>query len=163
MVDLDRMHVYTWDARPHPAFPADTVAWGDGPNWRLGHWLTGRIAAAPLGPTVRAILEDHGFTAHDTSALHGTIGGLVVDRVMSARDAIQPLELAFFFDTRESEGRIVFAHRAPPTPSPASRRTTSSRPAPKRRWPRSRARRRRTCPPRPSSPTLRQAVTIPRQ
>ena len=30
---------------------------------------------------------------------------------MSAREAIQPLELAFFFDTRESDGRIVFAHR----------------------------------------------------
>jgi hypothetical protein len=39
------------------------------------------------------------------------LGGLLVDRVMSARDAIQPLELAFFFDTRESGGRIVFAHR----------------------------------------------------
>jgi hypothetical protein len=30
---------------------------------------------------------------------------------MSARDALQPLELAFFFDTRESGGKVVFAHR----------------------------------------------------
>lgn len=111
MVDLTRMHVYAWDARPYPAFPADTNAWGDGPNWRLGHWLTGRIASAPLAATVQAILSDHGFDAHDAAALNGTLGGLLVDRVMSARDAIQPLELAFFFDTRESDGRIVFAHR----------------------------------------------------
>jgi hypothetical protein len=111
MVDLDRMHVYTWDARPHPAFPADTEAWGDGPNWRLGHWLTGRIASAPLGATVRAILADHGFAAHDAGALNGLLGGLLVDRVMSARETLQPLELAFFFDTRESGGSIVFAHR----------------------------------------------------
>lgn len=111
MIDLDRMHIYAWDARPYPAFPADTIAWGDGPNWRLGHWVTGRIASAPLAATVRAILADHEFTSHDAGALNGTLGGLLIDRVMSARDAIQPLELAFFFDTRESEGRIVFAHR----------------------------------------------------
>ncbi|MBX9592484.1 MAG: glycoside hydrolase/phage tail family protein [Hyphomonadaceae bacterium] len=119
MVDLERMHVYAWDARPYPAFPADAAAWGDGPNWRLGHWLTGRIASAPLGATVRAILADHAFAAHDASALNGTLGGLVIDRVMSARDAIQPLELAFFFDTRESGGRIVFAHRGAADPAAA--------------------------------------------
>lgn len=111
MIDLDRMHVYAWDARPYPAFPSDTIAWGDGSNWRRGHWVTGRIASAPLAATVRAILADHEFGSHDASALNGTLGGLLIDRVMSARDAIQPLELAFFFDTRESEGRIVFAHR----------------------------------------------------
>jgi hypothetical protein len=111
MIDLDRMHAYAWDARPYPAFPADTAAWGDGPNWRLGHWLNGRIASAPLGPAVAAILADHGFAGHDTAALNGVLGGFVVDRVMSARETLQPLELAFFFDTRESGARIVFTHR----------------------------------------------------
>ena len=45
MVDLDHMHVYCWDARPYPAFPYATTYWGDGDNWRLGHWLNGRSAA----------------------------------------------------------------------------------------------------------------------
>ena len=111
MIDLGRLYVYAWDARPYPAFPADTEAWGDGPNWRLGHWLTGRMDNATLAPTVAAILADHGFAAHDASGLNGSLGGLVVDRIMSARDTLQPLELAFFFDTRESSGKIVFAHR----------------------------------------------------
>ena len=48
MVDTGRIHVYAWDARPFPAFPDDTATWGDGANWRLGHWLNGRLAAAPL-------------------------------------------------------------------------------------------------------------------
>jgi hypothetical protein len=116
MIELDRMCVYAWDARPYPAFPADTEAWGDGPNWRLGHWLTGRMDNAPLGPTVAAILADHGFAAHDAAALNGSLGGLVVDRLLSARDTLQPLELAFFFDTRESAGKIVFAHRGAAAP-----------------------------------------------
>jgi hypothetical protein len=54
MLDLGRMYAYAWDARPYPAFPADAEAWGDAANWRLGHWLTGRMASAPLGATVGA-------------------------------------------------------------------------------------------------------------
>jgi hypothetical protein len=112
MLDLSRLHVYCWDARPHPAFPADSAAWGDGANWRLGHWITGRMASAPLGPTVAAILADHGFADYDASALDGLLGGLVVDRILSARDTLQPLELAFFLDTRESGGRMLLTHRS---------------------------------------------------
>jgi hypothetical protein len=112
MIDLARMHVYAWDARPYPAFPADTDAWGDGANWRLGHWLTGRMASAPLGPTVATILADHGFPDYDVRGLDGLLGGLVVDRILSARETLQPRELAFFLDTRESGGRIVLAHRS---------------------------------------------------
>ena len=153
MVDLDRMHIYAWDARPWPAFPPDTETWGDGPNWRLGHWITGRIASAPLGATVRAILADHGFAAHDTGGLEGLLGGLVVDRVMSARETLQPLELAFFFDTRESGARIVFAHRGAVGPAAEPPPATWWRPARRLRSPRSHVRRRRTCRPRPRSPT----------
>jgi hypothetical protein len=111
MLDLARIHVYTWDARPHPAFPNNTQVWGDGPSWRLGHWITGRLTSAPLDATVAALLADYGFADHDTIALAGVLSGFVIDRVLPAREALQPLELAFFIDARESGGRIVFAHR----------------------------------------------------
>jgi len=39
----------------------------------------------------------------------------VIDRVMSPREALQPLELAFFFDALESNGKIVFRHRGAST------------------------------------------------
>ena len=111
MVPPDRIHLYTWDARPYPAFPYDTVTWGDGGNWRLGHWLTGRLSGCGLAETVARILEDYGFAAHETGALVGTISGFVIDRIVSARDVLQPLELAFFFDSLETGGRIVFRQR----------------------------------------------------
>jgi hypothetical protein len=117
MVDLAHIHVYCWDARPYPAFPANAAVWGDGPNWRLGHWITGRLSSAPLAGTVAAILEDYGFSAYSTTALAGVLSGCVIDRVLSAREALQPIELAFFIDARESEGRIVFAHRGAELPS----------------------------------------------
>ena len=111
MIDIDRIYVYAWDARPYPAFPDDLETWGDGANWKLGHWLNGRLSSAPLSELVAAILDDHGFADYDTSALEGIATGYVVDRVMAARDAIQPLELAYFFDSLESEGLIAFRHR----------------------------------------------------
>jgi Gene Transfer Agent (GTA)-like protein/putative tail protein len=117
MLDLAHVHVYTWDARPYPAFPNNTEVWGDGGSWRLGHWLTGRLSSAPLSATIAAVLADHGFFAHDTDSLVGMLSGFVIDRVLSAREALQPLELAFFVDARESDGRIVFAHRGTQLPA----------------------------------------------
>ncbi len=111
MVDLSRVHVYCWDARPFPEFPYNTDVWGDGDNWRLGHWLNGRFAAGPLAETVQHVLTDYGFTDFESGGIDGTVPGFVVDRIMSARDALQPLELAYFFDSIESEGRIVFRMR----------------------------------------------------
>ena len=111
MVDLDNLYVYTWDARPYPAFPLDSTTWGDAANWSFGHWLTGRTGDAPLAETVKAILGDYDFDLFDTSKLSGVMDGFIIDRIMSARDALQPLELAFFFDSFESEGLIRFAPR----------------------------------------------------
>jgi hypothetical protein len=111
MVDLDHVYIYAWDARPHPAFPNNRLAWGDGENWRHGHWLNGRIASQPLAAVVTDILRAQGFERLDVGALAGVVPGYVIDQVMSAREALQPLELAYFFDSIESEGRIVFRHR----------------------------------------------------
>ncbi len=117
MVDLSKIFVYCWDARPYPAFPYNLDVWGDGENWRLGHWLTGRFANAPLAETVAAILSDFGFEDHAAGGLNGTIPGFVIDRLMSPREALQPLGLAYFFDIVESGGRIVFRHRGAESPA----------------------------------------------
>ncbi len=111
MVDRSRIMLYTWDARPYPAFPALKTIWSDGDNWQLGHWLTGRVSDAPLSETVAKLLADYGFADFDAEQLSGAMAGYVIDRVMSARDALQPLETAFFFDSFESAGEIRFAHR----------------------------------------------------
>ncbi len=111
MVDVGRIMLYTWDARPYPAFPAWRSVWADGSNWQLGHWLTGRTADAPLAETVAQIADDFGFSDYDASQLSGSLSGYVIDRVMSARDAIQPLETAYFFDSFESNGKVRFTHR----------------------------------------------------
>ncbi|MFA5951332.1 MAG: glycoside hydrolase/phage tail family protein [Hyphomicrobium sp.] len=116
MLDVDRIHVYAWDVRPYPAFPYNSETWSDGENWRLGHWLNGRLAAVSLEEAVVAVLDDYGFTDYDASRLTGTVPGFVIDHVMSPRDALQALELAYFFDSLESGGKIVFRHRGAAQP-----------------------------------------------
>jgi GTA TIM-barrel-like domain/Putative phage tail protein len=111
MVATDRIHVYAWDTRPYPAFPNDVATWSDGSNWRLGHWLNGRIASMPLSDVVGQIMADYRAPAFDGDHLAGIVPGYVIDRIMSPRDALQPLELAYFFDSLESEGTITFRHR----------------------------------------------------
>lgn len=111
MVDVNHIHVYCWDARPYPVFPNAAEIWGDGTNWQLGHWVNGRLGTAPLAETVAAILGDYQFADHETGGLNGSVPGYVIDRIMSVRDAVQPLELAYFFDSIESGGSIVFRHR----------------------------------------------------
>ena len=116
MVDLARIHVYCWDARPYPVFPYNLEIWSDGENWHLGHWLNGRFSVGALAELVDAILADYGFDAHDASRLAGMVPGYVIDRMMSPRDALQPLELAYFFDSVESDGLIRFRHRGAEPP-----------------------------------------------
>lgn len=111
MVDVARIFVYTWDARPYPAFPYALSVWADGGNWELGHWLTGRVGGGALAAIVRQILEDYGFTRYEVTRLYGFLDGFVIDRIMSAREALQPLGLAYLFDAYESGGLIQFAHR----------------------------------------------------
>ena len=49
MVDVSRLYVWAWDARPYPAFPLRGDRWSDHGNWHYGHWLNGRIGAPDVG------------------------------------------------------------------------------------------------------------------
>ena len=110
MVAHDRIYLWTWDARPYPAFPQLNEVWSDGVNWQLGHWLNGRLGAAPIADLVTAILTDIGFTDFDTSHLSGQVEGYIVNRTISPRAAIEPLMLSHFFSVAETEGKLLFQH-----------------------------------------------------
>ena len=62
MLAPDGIHLWTWDARPYPAFPAASDAWSDAANWETGHWLTGRLGSTPLDGLVSTILADSGVS-----------------------------------------------------------------------------------------------------
>ncbi|MFK3778269.1 glycoside hydrolase/phage tail family protein [Agrobacterium sp. NPDC089420] len=111
MVDKNRIYLWTWDARPFPAFPQNGAVWSDGGNWRTGHWLNGRLGTATLADTVAAILTDHGFSAFDVSAVSGDMTGYVQGDVTSARNLLEPLMAAFQLDVAEDGGLLRFRSR----------------------------------------------------
>ena len=112
MVDADRMFVWTWDARPYPAFPQDTAIWSDGGNWRTGHWLNGRLGAGTLADIIAAILRDQQFFDFDVSEVSGDLTGYVQGEVTSARNLIDPLLEVFQIDVVEDGGLLRFRSRA---------------------------------------------------
>jgi hypothetical protein len=111
MLEPSAIHLWTWDARPYPLFPAATDVWSDGPNWETGHWLTGRLGGAPLDALVGAILDDAGIGDYDVAALGEGPDGYVIDRPMSPRAAIEPLTLAYAFDASADGNVMAFRPR----------------------------------------------------
>ncbi|MGB3867811.1 MAG: glycoside hydrolase TIM-barrel-like domain-containing protein, partial [Xanthobacteraceae bacterium] len=111
MIDVSAIHLWTWDARPYPLFPAAEEVWSDGPNWQAGHWLTGRLGGAPLDALVAAILSDANISGIDSSALRESCDGYVVDRPMAPRAMIDPLAMAYAFDATAADGTLRFIQR----------------------------------------------------
>ena len=105
MLDLDRCHVWAWDARPFPEFPGNATVWGDSENYVHGHWLNGRATSQLLAGVVAEICQQSGLLPFaDVSGAYGIVRGFSVADTGSARAALQPLSLAFGMDARESEG-----------------------------------------------------------
>ncbi|MCB5197849.1 glycoside hydrolase/phage tail family protein [Loktanella sp. TSTF-M6] len=111
MLDMDRAHVWCWDARPFPHFPANAALWSDGDNYARGHWLNGRATARTLAGVVAEICAEAGLTRVDVSCLYGVVRGYVIDRVGTARAALQPLLLAYGVEVAERDGVLVFRNR----------------------------------------------------
>ncbi|MCC6009192.1 MAG: glycoside hydrolase/phage tail family protein, partial [Rhodobacteraceae bacterium] len=113
MVHVPECAAWTWDARPYPFFPALTDVWTDGPNWRLGHWLTGRLGAVSLAALVRHLCLRAGLPAEriDVAGLWGAVEGYVIAALESPRSSIATLARHFGFDAVETGGVIRFVMR----------------------------------------------------
>ena len=113
MLDVPECAAWTWDARPYPFFPELTDVWTDGANWRLGHWLTGRLGAVSLAALVRHLCLRAGLPESriDVTGLWGAVEGYAIGALESPRASITTLSRYFGFDAVETEGVIRFVMR----------------------------------------------------
>lgn len=111
MVDASAIHLWTWDSRPYPVFPAAEDVWADGANWHTGHWLNGRLDGAPLDALVERLATDSGVSGIDASRLLGACDGYAVDRPMTPRAMIEPLAVAYAFNATAADGVLRFIPR----------------------------------------------------
>lgn len=113
MLDVARTHLWAWDARPFPAFPALGGVWGDAANFETGHWLNGRLEGAGLDETVRAIAADYDIPDLECVGLDAFIDGYVIDRPMALRAALEPLANLYGFGLRGGRPSLIGGRRAP--------------------------------------------------
>ncbi|RFC68751.1 MULTISPECIES: baseplate multidomain protein megatron [Mesorhizobium] len=109
MLDHERIYVWSWDARPFPAYPLRSDVWADGGLWQLGHWLNGRAESVSVGALINAILTDHGLPKADVSLVSGTVQGYLVSDATTARNSIESLVDVFRLDVWEGADSLVFA------------------------------------------------------
>lgn len=109
MISRDNIHVWTWDARPFPAFPSLIDTWSDGGNWFLGHWLTGRLGGVTLAKLIEDVLKAYGVDEFDIEGVDGVIDGYVIRDPVSARDILEPLANTFRFVAVDTGRTLRFA------------------------------------------------------
>lgn len=91
MIDPGHIHLWTWDARPFPAFPRDRDSWSDGANHATGHWLTGRLGGLAADEMLAAIAADWGVGIGPLDVRPPFINGYRVDGPASCRAAMEPV------------------------------------------------------------------------
>lgn len=112
MLDMNRAHAWTWDARPYPWFPLALDVWADGGNWQTGHWLNGRLGAASLAEIAALLAADAGAVDCETAGLTAVIDGLVIPSRASARDVLEPLADILRFDLIETPTGLAIRDRS---------------------------------------------------
>lgn len=108
MLDRERIYLWAWDTRPFPEFPLRGNVWGDTANWRLGHWLNGRLSGVALDELIAAILADFGLPEADCAGADGHLAGFVIGDASSLRGVLEPLLDVFGVHAYEQAGRFVF-------------------------------------------------------
>ena len=94
MVLADQMCIWAWDARPYPTFPLNTDVWVDGELWARGHWINGRLSAAPLSAITSSLTHNQIKLATEADRNY-FLEGYVVDQIATPREMLEPLLQAF--------------------------------------------------------------------
>ncbi len=110
---VERMFLWTWDARPYPYFPDLTAVWADGPHWETGHWVQGKLGVSILAAIIADLCGRGGLQSLDidVSAIAAPVFGMAITEQQPIRTVIERLSLAYFFDAVESGGLLKFVPR----------------------------------------------------
>ena len=110
---IERMFVWTWDARPYPYWPDLTGVWSDGGSWKTGHWVQGKLGTSSLAAIVADLCKQVGLMPDDfnVSQITDQVEGYVINRQQTAREAIEAMQDGYFFDAVESDNILRFIPR----------------------------------------------------
>ncbi|MCI5049398.1 MAG: phage tail protein, partial [Rickettsiales bacterium] len=107
---IEELFLWTWDARPYPYWPDLSDVWADGAVWKTGHWVQGKFGLSSLAAIVLDLCIRAGLSASkvDVTRLQEQVDGFVLTSKASARNMIELLMQAFFFEATERDGVLHF-------------------------------------------------------
>ncbi len=110
---IERMFVWTWDARPFPYWPDLTGVWSDGVSWKTGHWVQGKLGISSLAGILSDLCLRSGLDSGDISVdkITDQVEGFIIGSQQTIRQAIESLQQAYFFDAVESDNVLKFVTR----------------------------------------------------
>lgn len=110
---VERLFIWTWDARPFPYWPDLEKVWADGPQWKFGHWVQGKLGVSSLAAIVTDLCKRVGLEMPDidVSRLNDLVEGYIIVSPDSARRCLEQLMAGYFFDAVESDGVLKFVPR----------------------------------------------------
>lgn len=105
---LDKIFLWTWDARPYPAWPHLNY-WQDGRLWSRGHWVNGKFGISSLADILIALCGHAGIKPSniDVSTIEDSVGGFVITQDGSVMDIINTLRCLYFFDIVTDDKNII--------------------------------------------------------
>lgn len=111
---IENMFLWTWDARPYPAWPHMPI-WSDNNLWEKGHWVNNKFGAASIGSIILELSKRSGIDLSQVniSSVDESIEGMIINTHQTCLDAIDMLRMSYFFDiTANSLSNIDFIKRA---------------------------------------------------
>ncbi|MFK7967916.1 MAG: glycoside hydrolase TIM-barrel-like domain-containing protein [Rickettsiaceae bacterium] len=116
---IENMFLWTWDARPYPAWPHMDV-WKDGYLWEKGHWVNDKFGAASVASIILEVSHRCKIDLNNVeiNTIDEALTGAFFNNQISGKDAISILRSAYFFDISASnEQRISFIKRGQLSPN----------------------------------------------
>ena len=112
MIDPSAIHLWTWDARPFPAFPYARDVWSDGVNWVRGHWLNGRLGATSLTSLLGALADHFDLPPMESGGVHGVVEGYKLSEPTKARGVLNDLSAVYAMQFSPRQSTCSAAMRA---------------------------------------------------
>lgn len=110
---IENKFLWTWDARPYPAWPDRLDYWSDGLAWFKGHWVQGKLGAVTLSRLLIDLAVKAGLNENDIniSQISDIVEGFVINNHTTVREIIENLQNIYFFDVSEINYKIHFTSR----------------------------------------------------
>ena len=105
---IGQMFLWTWDARPYPAWPHMDI-WRDGYLWERGHWVNNKFGSCNIAAIILELSKKCSININNVNvdSVDMPIEGLLLSNQITAIETINTLRTSYFFDINAHDQNII--------------------------------------------------------